>query len=219
MSYIDTINHLSPEWQHVITDAGFKEIAHFLDNLPQGTVVYPPKNKMWRTFEHVQPEEIKVVIIGQDPYHNPGEANGMCFSVPSNFKVPPSLRNVFKELNRVYNIQRTDPNLIDWVQQGVLMINAALTVEKNAPGSHTKIWAQFTNNLIQWLNGNTSGVVYMLWGNFARGYSNLIDSSKNLILEHTHPSPLSRVPFEGCNHFVLANEYFEKNAKTQIKWV
>jgi uracil-DNA glycosylase len=217
MSYLDTISDLDPEWQRVILNCGFADVATELNQ--KTGVVYPPKNKMWRAFEHTSPSSIKVVILGQDPYHNPGEANGMCFSVPSNFKVPPSLKNVFKELERVYSVQRTDPNLIDWAQQGVLMINAALTVEKNSPASHSKLWEQFTLKLIQHLNINTSGVVYMLWGNFARSYAQYINQEQNLVLQHTHPSPLSRAPFTGCNHFVLANEYLVKNAKSEIKWV
>ena len=219
MSYIDTIKTLSDEWQDAIIKCGFEEIANTLDNLPEGTIVYPPKNKMWRAFENTSLSQVKVVILGQDCYHNPGEANGLCFSVPSNFKIPPSLRNVFKELFRSFGVQRTDPNLIDWAQQGVLMINAALTVVKNSPTSHSKLWENFTRKLIQYLRENCTGVVYMLWGNFARGYSTMINHDANLVLEHTHPSPLSRVSFTGCNHFVLANEYLEKNAKTAIKWI
>ncbi len=218
MSYLDTLSVLDEEWKQVLLHCGFEQISTTLDSTVN-TVIYPPKNKLWNTFKYVKPSDIKVVIIGQDPYHNPGEANGMCFSVPSNFKVPPSLRNIFKELKRSYSVERTDPNLIDWAQQGVLLINAAFTVEKNKPGSHTKLWESFTLKLIQYLNQNITGVVYMLWGNFARGYSKEIDSTKNLVLEHTHPSPLSRASFEGCNHFVLANEYLKKNAKTEIKWI
>jgi uracil-DNA glycosylase len=178
-----------------------------------------PKNEdIFKAFTFFKEEDLKVVILGQDVYQNEGLANGLCFSVPNGYKIPPSLRNIFKELERTYGIKRTDTDLSDWARQGVLLLNTALTVKMNISGSHTKQWKNFTRDLIKYI-GSFEHIVFILWGNHAQSFIEYIDIDKNLVLTHTHPSPLSRKPFMGNNHFQLCNDYLEKTHKYSIKWV
>jgi uracil-DNA glycosylase len=175
--------------------------------------IYPPQDLILNAFNQFNKEELKVVIIGQDSYINKGEAMGLCFSVPQGIKTPPSLRNILKEIKN-----RTNPDLTDIAQQGVLMLNRALTVRESRPMSHMPIWESFTEDVIKFIAKNFSNIVYMLWGNPAKELTKHLDVSKNLILTHSHPSPLSRRPFVGNNHFNLCNEYLIENNKTPVSW-
>ena len=181
--------------------------------------LFPKQQDIFRAFTFFSFDDLRVVLIGQDPYINQDEANGLCFSVNRGFKVPPSLRNVFKELHRCYGKKRIDTDLSDWAEQGVLLINTALTVRENKSGSHAKIWKSFTTDLIKYIGMNSSNVVFMLWGLHAQSFSDLIDGERNLILKHSHPSPLARVPFTGNNHFELCNEYLDNKGFHKIRWI
>lgn len=221
---MDAINILVDEWYHILhplLQKYQKELLFCFDMNNSNTtfVTFPPKEQIFRAFSFFKMSSLKVVIIGQDPYHTKSLADGLCFSVPNGNKIPPSLRNIFKELDRSYNIKRTSTDLSDWASQDVLLMNTAFTVEENKPGSHSKYWKSFTKDLLTYIGNNSEHVVYMLWGNHAQSYTECIDISKNLILKHTHPSPLSRKPFVGNNHFILCNEYLVENNKNPIKWV
>lgn len=184
-----------------------------------GLEIFPKSEDIFRAFSFFPFSDLRVVIIGQDPYINSGEANGMCFSVNTGCKMPPSLRNVFKELQRCYGKVRTDTDLTDWARQGVLLLNTALTVREHKSASHSKIWRSFTNDLIEYIGKKSQGVVFMLWGLHAQSYKDKIDHNKNLVLQHSHPSPLARVPFTGNNHFVLCNNYLTSCGYRSIEWV
>lgn len=185
-----------------------------------GKKIYPPGSLIFNAFDTTPFEEVKVVVLGQDPYHNPGEAMGLSFSVPKGVRVPPSLKNIYKEL---YEDVGANPpqhgDLTDWSAQGVFLLNAMLTVEHKKAGSHRKSgWQNFTDAVIKKLSEERTGLVFMLWGNFAKTKAELIDGSKHLILQAAHPSPLARGAYFGSKHFSQANEYFEKNGQTPINW-
>jgi uracil-DNA glycosylase len=184
-----------------------------------GLDIFPLKSDIFKCFTFFSFSDLRVVIIGQDPYINKGEANGLCFSVNTGCKMPPSLRNVFKELNRSYGTMRTNTDLTDWAKQGVLLLNTALTVREHKSASHAKLWKTFTNDLIRYIGQNSRNVVFMLWGLHAQSFRGLIDETCNLVLKHSHPSPLARVPFTGNNHFVLCNEYLQTKGYECIKWL
>ena len=183
-------------------------------------VVYPPQKDIFKAFELCPFEKTKVIILGQDPYHNPNEAMGLSFSVPKNIKTPPSLKNIFKEIHTDLGIiPSTHGNLSTWAEQGVLLLNAILTVEHKNPASHRNLgWQAFTDTCIQLLAQEKKGLVFMLWGNFAKGKASLINAEDHLILEASHPSPLARGAFFGCKHFSKANDYLIKQGKTAIDW-
>lgn len=180
--------------------------------------IYPPCEDLFAAFRATSLANTKVVILGMDPYINPDEAHGLAFSV-KNGKMTPSLRNIFKELDRSYGTMRTNTDLTDWAQQGVLLLNTALTVRQGASGSHTKFWANFSIKLMWWLGDNSQGRVFILWGNHAKQFESHINKKNNLVLTWTHPSPLSRKPFVGCDHFVKCNEYLSNLCKTPINWI
>ena len=163
---------------------------------------------------------MKVVILGQDPYHGYGQAMGLSFSVPDGVPVPPSLKNIFKEISDDLGVQMSGrPNLESWARQGVLLLNAVLTVRAGSPASHSKIgWETFTDAVIRCISDNCDGVVFMLWGNFARSKRGLIDGNKHLVLEAAHPSPLARGAFFGCRHFSKANEWLAAHGMEPIDW-
>jgi uracil-DNA glycosylase len=199
----------------------FLSLAEFLKKeKADGKTIYPPGNLIFNAFEHTPFEKVKVVILGQDPYHNPGEAMGLCFSVPKGIKVPPSLQNIYKELNS--DLDAPIPghgDLTPWADRGVFLLNAMLTVEKNKAGSHQHIgWQTFTDAVIRKLSEHRSGLVFMLWGNFARKKSQLVDGSRHLVLEAAHPSPLAQGAFFGCRHFSRANSYLAAQGKTPVDW-
>lgn len=199
----------------------FLQIKAFLIAEKQaGKTIYPPGPLIFNAFNKTPFEAVKVVVLGQDPYHNPGEAMGLSFSVPKGVKVPPSLVNIYKELKTSLGIQ--PPNhgdLTRWTEQGVLLLNAMLTVEARNPASHQKIgWQTFTDAVIRAVSDQKEGVVFLLWGNFAKSKKPLIDTSKHFVLESAHPSPLAGNAFQGCGHFVRTNEILEKQDKVKIDW-
>jgi uracil-DNA glycosylase len=164
--------------------------------------------------------QVKVVILGQDPYHGPGQAHGLSFSVPAGVPAPPSLKNIFREIETDLGVRMSGyPNLENWARQGVLLLNAVLTVRCAEAASHSRIgWQEFTDAVIRYISDNCEGVVFMLWGNFARTKRELIDRSRHCVLEAAHPSPLARGAFFGCRHFSKANEYLAATGRTKIDW-
>lgn len=199
----------------------FAELVRFLhEEKAQGKTVYPPGKEIFKAFELTPLNNVKVVILGQDPYHGPGQAMGLSFSVPDNITAPPSLKNIFKEIESDLGVKMSGrPNLEPWANQGVLLLNAILTVRGSEPASHSAIgWQQFTDEVISTISRECEGVVFMLWGNFARSKAPLIDSSRHLILEAAHPSPLARGAFFGSRPFSQANSYLISRGKTPIDW-
>ncbi len=199
----------------------FTQIREFLvTEKKAGKKIYPPGSLIFNAFNTTPFEKVKVVILGQDPYHNPGEAMGLSFSVPKGVRVPPSLKNIYKELNR--DLEVAVPNhgdLTAWAEQGVLLLNAMLTVEHKKASSHKKIgWQKFTDAVIATISDKLDGVVFLLWGNFAKGKKPLIDEMKHYVLESVHPSPLAGNGFQNNGHFGKANELLEKQGKELIDW-
>ena len=199
----------------------FAQLARFLhQEKAAGKVIYPPGGLIFRAFELTPVQEVKVVILGQDPYHNPGEAMGLSFSVPDGVRMPPSLRNIFREIETDLGIRMSGrPNLENWARQGVLLLNSILTVEAGQAASHQNIgWQEFTDAVIRYLNANCSGIVFLLWGSFVRSKAALIDPSRHHVLEAAHPSPLARGAFFGCRHFSKTNSILVSEGKTPINW-
>jgi uracil-DNA glycosylase len=199
----------------------FASLVRFLHSeKAEGKTIYPSGNQIFKAFELTPLNEVKVVILGQDPYHGPGQAMGLSFSVPDGVPAPPSLKNIFKEIETDLGVEMSGkPNLEDWARQGVLLLNAILTVEGCKAASHSKIgWEQFTDAAIRTISEKCNGVVFMLWGNFARSKAELIDSSRHLILQAAHPSPLARGAFFGSRHFSKANSYLASIGKSEINW-
>ena len=199
----------------------FKQLEKFVDFQYDQTVCYPPAEKIFDAFRICPLEKTKVVLLGQDPYHEPGQAMGLSFSVPMGVKLPPSLRNIFKEL--VADIQCAPPfggDLTRWAEQGVLLLNSTLTVEKGKAGSHSNHgWERFTDAVISVVNETQKNVVFLLWGNYAQKKRMLIDETKHLVLQSPHPSPLSAYQgFFGNHHFSRANEYLEQSEKEPVDW-
>ncbi|MBK2027375.1 uracil-DNA glycosylase [Allofrancisella guangzhouensis] len=201
----------------------FKQILEFLASEEnKGKVIFPAKENIFNAFKYTELENLKVVILGQDPYHNYNQAHGLAFSVQKGVDIPPSLRNMYKELAR--SIPDFEiPNhgcLVDWAKQGVFLLNTTLTVEAHKANSHKDIgWEAFTDMVIHKISEYKENVVFMLWGSHARKKKNLIDNSKHLILESTHPSPLSaHRGFLGCNHFILCNQYLLDHKLKTINW-
>ena len=223
--YSNLISYLDPEWQELLKDElnsqNFANIVKFLNS--QTAVIYPPKDLIFNAFNLCKIENLKVIIVAQDPYHNPQEAMGLAFSVPQGVRIPPSLKNIFKELIDDINsniLVNRSSDLSDWARQGVLLLNSALTVEKNRPVSHAKIgWQGFINGVIKIINLRFNHCVFMLWGNHAKALSSLIDPNSHLILQAAHPSPLARGAFFGSRHFSKCNEYLLAHSKTPIKWL
>ncbi len=212
-------------WKQVLHDEFqqpyFQAIKSFLVSARQAEqVIYPPGPLIFNAFNQTPFDKVKVVILGQDPYHNPGEAMGLCFSVPRGIKTPPSLVNVYKEINNSLGLPVPGHgDLTAWTTEGVLLLNAMLTVEKNKPASHRDIgWQTFTNAVIRRISEEKEGVVFMLWGNFAKGKKELIDTQKHLVLESAHPSPLAGNAFQGCGHFVKCNDYLTQHGKGAVNW-
>lgn len=223
--YSNLISYLDPEWQELLKDElnslNFAKIISFLNS--QTATIYPPKELIFNAFNLCKPTNLKVIIIGQDPYHNVGEAMGLAFSVPSDVKTPPSLKNIFKELFDdldcdIFASRSSD--LTSWANQGVLLLNTALTVEHNRPASHSKIgWQIFTAGVIRTINAKFDHCVFMLWGNHARALSSLINPASHLVLEAAHPSPLARGAFFGSRHFSKCSEYLLAHNKKAIQWL
>lgn len=207
----------------VFTQDYFVHLTQKLREFKQeGRIIYPKGSLIFNAFNLTPLPSVKVVILGQDPYHNPGEAMGLSFSVPKGIRIPPSLMNIYKELlNNDVGFAKIPlhGDLTGWANQGVLLLNSMLTVEKNKPGSHKNLgWQDFTDDVLRTISAEMEGIVFMLWGNFAKSKSKLIDRSKHLVLEAAHPSPLAGGAFFGCQHFKKANEYLNQNGKPGIKW-
>lgn len=185
-----------------------------------GETSYPPGPQIFRSFELTPVSKLKVVILGQDPYHNPGEAMGLSFSVPRGIRIPPSLLNIYKELRNDLNLEiPTHGDLTYWAEQGVLLLNAILTVSKNKPASHRNLgWQNFTDAVISSISENLEGIVFLLWGNFAKNKASLINQDKHLVLSSAHPSPLAGNAFFNNHHFSQANAYLTTMGKAAIDW-
>jgi uracil-DNA glycosylase len=200
----------------------FNQIAaHLKTERALKTIIYPKGSLIFNAFEQTPFDKVKVVILGQDPYHNPEQAMGLSFSVPDGIKIPPSLMNIYKELNKDIGMPiPTTGNLTKWANQGVLLLNSVLTVRANEPASHAKIgWMNFTDDVIQLLSNEKKDLVFLLWGNFAQQKQIYIDATKHKILKAAHPSPFSaHNGFFGCKHFSDTNEYLVKHHKNPIDW-
>jgi len=199
----------------------YKNLKFFLDNEYKTKTIYPPKNKIFSAFSLCKFDNLKVVILGQDPYHQPNQAQGLAFSTPKEIKNPPSMVNILKELQSdIGQSACIDGDLTPWAKQGVLLINAILTVEYNKPKSHhNKGWEIFTDNIIKYINEHCKGIVFILWGNPAIAKSKLIDNSKHYILTSVHPSPLSAYRgFFGSKPFSQTNKILKQNNKSEIIW-
>lgn len=198
-----------------------KELSDFIKSEYKKITIYPERKNIFHAFDLCDFDDIKVVIIGQDPYHGPNQAHGLCFSVPKGVKKPPSLQNIYKEiLSDIGTPIPESGNLERWAKQGVLLLNAILTVRANEPLSHQKKgWENFTNDIIKRISDEKSNVVFLLWGAYAQKKAKLIDENKHLILKSVHPSPLSAYRgFFRCKHFSKTNKYLKKNGLNEIKW-
>ncbi len=200
----------------------FQHIITFLKaEKASGKIIYPPGPLIFNAFKQTPFEKVKVVLLGQDPYHNKGQAHGLSFSVPAGIPKPPSLVNIFKELKNDLGIEiPQNGNLEKWAAQGVLLLNASLTVRENEPGSHARIgWLQFTDHVIKKISEEKEGIVFLLWGKFAQEKQSLIDETKHFVLKAAHPSPYSaNNGFFGCKHFSRTNELLMKQFKSPIDW-
>lgn len=208
---------LSAEWDKEY----FRELARKLhEEKDRGIVIYPPGSKIFRAFDLCPLDAVKVVILGQDPYHGAGQAMGLSFSVPEGIAAPPSLKNIFKEIESDLGIRMSgSPDLEPWARQGVLLLNSVLTVRAGVAASHAGLgWQNFTDAVIKLISERCEGVVFMLWGNYSRSKAGLIDSGRHLVLQAAHPSPLARGAFFGCRHFSQANAYLIRTGRSPINW-
>lgn len=211
------------DWDDILKDEIHKEyfmtILYELRELYKTKDIFPPQKQIFNAF-HLPYKDVKVVILGQDPYHGVGEANGLCFSVNHGIKMPPSLNNIYKELYSDLGITRTDTDLSDWASQGVLLLNSVLTVEKDKPASHKFIgWEEFTDEIIMKLNEHETPIVFILWGNFAKSKIKYITNPKHLIISSSHPSPFSvNYGFFGSKPFSKTNEFLRKNNMKEVSW-
>ena len=220
-------SHLNSSWQYIlateIQKPYFKDLMLAVANEYAVNSCFPPQELLYSAFDYCSFDDLKVVIIGQDPYHGEGEANGLCFSVNENMKIPPSLRNIFRELNSDLDslFLPTSGNLERWAKQGILLLNATLSVQKDKPNSHKHLnWNQFTDAVIQLISDKKENVVFLLWGNFAQKKGTKIDRNKHLVLESGHPSPMSanQGKWFGNKHFSQTNNYLEIKGKRSIEW-
>lgn len=219
-----TAVEIDESWEKVLKEQFiapyFLDLKAFLVNEKKQHIVFPPGNQIFSAFNRTPFDKVKVVIIGQDPYHRPGQANGLCFSVSPGLRKPPSLVNIFKELQTDLNIPiPQDGNLEPWADQGILLLNATLTVRAGNAGSHQKKgWETFTDAVIKAVSDNKKGIIFLLWGNFAQTKAELIDKDKHFILTAAHPSPLARGAFFGCKHFSKTNKLLEHQGILPIDW-
>jgi uracil-DNA glycosylase len=216
---------IEDSWKEILFDEFqkpyFQELKNFLKEEKAQHTVYPPGSLIFNAFNQTPFSKVKVVLLGQDPYHGPGQAHGLCFSVPQGIPAPPSLVNIFKEIKDDIGIPvPSHGNLENWAKQGVLLLNATLTVRANTPLSHSKKgWETFTDRVIEVISEKKSGVVFLLWGNNAKVKEQLIDSSKHFVLKAAHPSPFSAANgFFGCKHFSKTNELLKKQSLEPIDW-
>lgn len=213
------------DWDEILEEelekTYFKDLVLILEEEYKNKVIYPPKNKIFNALKLCSFENTKVVIIGQDPYHGENQAEGLAFSVQEGLRIPPSLNNIFKELKSDLNIDKPNHgSLIQWSKEGVLLLNAVLTVEKDKAASHSNLaWAIFTDAIIKILNANKEKLVFILWGNFAKSKESLINKTKHLVISSNHPSPLSASRgFFGSKPFSKTNEFLKKNKLKEINW-
>jgi uracil-DNA glycosylase len=216
---------IEESWKEVLAsefdNSYFMELKEFLTEEKAKYTVYPPGSKIFNAFQLTPFNQVRVVILGQDPYHGPGQAHGLCFSVPQGIVPPPSLVNIFKEIEKDLGIPiPSGGNLEKWARQGVLLLNATLTVRANQPGSHQKRgWENFTHAVISKLSEKRVGLIFLLWGKFAQEKESLIDTNKHYILKAAHPSPFSAYNgFFGCRHFSKTNEILRKHGLEEIDW-
>ena len=222
----DTVANSTTSWADILgeekTKPYFVSILQFLDQERKaGKIIYPPVNEFFSAFKETPYDQVKVVILGQDPYHNPGQAHGLSFSVQPGVKPPPSLRNIFQELKTDLNVPIPNHGYLKkWANQGVLLLNTSLSVEQNLPQSHAKIgWTTFTDNVIRKLNDYPQSLVFLLWGSHAKNKSVFITNKNHLILTSVHPSPLSaHQGFFGCKHFSQANTFLKTHGRQPIDW-
>ncbi len=217
---------MEESWKQILKDEFTKD--YFLQTVTfikteklAGKIIFPPGNLMFNAFDKTPFNKVKVVLLGQDPYHNKGQAHGLSFSVSDGVTKPPSLINIFKELNSDLGLPvPANGNLEAWAQQGVLLLNASLTVRQNEPGSHSKIgWLQFTDSIIKKISEEKKGIVFLLWGKFAQEKQSLIDETKHHVLKAAHPSPFSADKgFFGCKHFSKTNEFLVQQGLQPIDW-
>lgn len=219
------INMTNNYWDVILEDEYkkdyFKNIVDFVNKSYNEKTIFPPKHRILSALSITDYNDVKVVILGQDPYHGVGEANGLCFSVNDGIKIPPSLQNIYKELNSDLGIKIPHTgNLESWAKEGVLLLNTVLTVEKDKPASHKNVgWEIFTDSIIKKLNERSEPLVFILWGNFARSKKTLITNSKHLIIESSHPSPFSvRYGFFGSRPFSRTNDFLRENNIKEIDW-
>jgi uracil-DNA glycosylase len=220
------LERLPKSWGRVLGDEFgkdyFLELRRFLENEYGQKKIFPVKENIFKAFEVTPFEEVKVVILGQDPYHGEGQAEGLSFSVPAGVKLPPSLKNIYKEIISEFGGEMPESgNLEKWAEQGVFLLNATLTVEEGRPASHNgRGWEEFTDRVIGALAREREVLVFMLWGKFAQSKASLIDGRKHLILQAAHPSPFSAYRgFFACDHFKKANEYLCQRGKSPINWI
>lgn len=212
------------DWDNVLKDEYdkdyFKKIKEVVREEYKNKKIFPPANRVFYAFRETTYKNTRVVILGQDPYHGVGEANGLCFSVNRGIKMTPSLKNIYKELYDDLGIERTDTDLSDWAKSGVLLLNSVLTVEKDKPASHKFVgWEEFTDNVIKRLNEKEEPVVFILWGNFAKGKIKYITNPKHLVISSSHPSPFSvNYGFYGSKPFSRTNEFLKNNGLKEIEW-
>jgi uracil-DNA glycosylase len=216
---------IEPSWKSALQSEFdkdyFVKLTDFVRNEYKTKLTFPPSSLIFNAFDQCPFDKVKVVIIGQDPYHGDGQAHGLCFSVTDGVAFPPSLLNIFKEIERDLGIAKpTSGNLIRWAQQGILLLNATLTVQAHAAGSHQgRGWETFTDAAIHKLASEKEGLVFMLWGSYAQKKGDFIDTNKHLVLKSVHPSPLSAYRgFIGNNHFSLANKYMKEKGLEEIQW-
>lgn len=216
--------NIGNSWDNILKDdfggENYQNLRRFLAEEYRTRTIYPDMHHIFSALKETAFEDVKVVIIGQDPYHNPGQAHGMCFSVMPGTDTPPSLVNVFKEIRSDLGIANTNPYLIDWAKQGVLLLNAVLTVRAGQAGSHRgKGWEILTDSIIKKLNERNEPIVFMLWGAYARSKKGYVTNPNHLVLECAHPSPLSAYNgFFGCKHFSKCNEFLTQNGLKPIDW-
>lgn len=216
---------IEQSWKDALADEFgkpyFVSLVRFLhEEKAAGKKIYPPGSQIFRAFELTPLDKVKVVILGQDPYHGAGQAHGLSFSVPDGVPAPPSLKNIFREIETDLGVRMSGyPNLENWARQGVLMLNAVLTVRCGEAASHSKAgWEQFTDAVIKCISDRREGCVFLLWGSFARSKKELVDTSRHYVLEAAHPSPLARGAFFGCRHFSRTNSILSSLGKEPIDW-
>jgi uracil-DNA glycosylase len=212
----------SPQLDFIFKQDYYQQLLEFLEyESAHNKTIYPLKDQIFNAFDLSSFENTKVIILGQDPYHNEGQAHGLSFSVPEGVSIPPSLRNIYQELLSDLDITPSQSgNLTHWASQGVLLLNSVLTVEKNSPGSHAKSgWVDFTDTVIDILNDKKQNLVFLLWGAYAQKKAELIDQNKHLVLTAAHPSPFSaHKGFFGCKHFSQTNDYLKMHNQQPIDW-